>query len=360
MLLLLDYASGQTTKGKTDWLDIESARRAPPQSRKGRERFMKIVMTDIGGFPGFDLEANIAKENGFDFACLNTKDEAAIIEGARDADGLVVVYAQITEKIIASLDRCKIIVRTGIGYNNIDVDAATRKGIMVANVPDYCAGEVADHAMALLLSLVRKVTFLTGQVRKEKWSFIEAKPIPRLSETTLGLYGCGSIAQGVARRARAFDISVVGFDPYLPDAVFDEAGIKKLGSLDELYAASDFISLHAPLTPETQRIINGNALRKMKKTALIVNTARGPLIDHDALLEALKQGVIAGAALDVTEQEPPVFPLPLAALDNVLITPHAAYYSESSEPELRAKAVREVIRTLTEGKPKFWINQPEK
>ncbi|MDR2451841.1 MAG: C-terminal binding protein [Candidatus Accumulibacter sp.] len=321
---------------------------------------MKIVMTDIGGFPGFDLETDIAQESGFEFACLNTREEEAIIEGARDADGLVVVYAQITEKVIASLDRCKIIVRTGIGYNNIDVEAATRKGIMIANVPDYCAGEVADHAMALLLSLARKVTFLTGQVRKGKWSFLEAKPIPRLSETTLGLYGCGNIAQGVARRAQAFDIAVVGFDPYLPDAAFDRSGIKRVGSLQELYAASDFISLHAPLTPETRHVIDRDALRRMKKTAVIVNTARGPLIDHDALLEALQQGVIAGAALDVTEEEPPVFPLPLAALDQVLITPHVAYYSESSEPELRAKAVREVIRTLTEGKPKFWVNAPKK
>ncbi|MDR0576511.1 MAG: C-terminal binding protein [Candidatus Accumulibacter sp.] len=315
-------------------------------------------MTDIGGFPGFDLEAKIAKEKGFEFACLNTGNEEAIIRGAGDADGLVVVYAQITERIISSLERCKVIVRTGIGYNNIDVEAASRRGIMVANVPDYCAGEVADHAMALLLSLVRKVTFLSSQVKKEKWSFIDAKPIPRLSETTLGLYGCGNIAQGVARRAQAFDIAVCGFDPYLPDAVFARAGIRKMNSPDELYAASDFISLHAPLTPETHHVIDENALRKMKRTAIIVNTARGPLIDHDGLHRALKEGVIAGAALDVTEREPPVFPLPLNELDNVLITPHAAYYSESSEPELRAKAMQEAIRTLTEGKPKFWVNAP--
>jgi D-3-phosphoglycerate dehydrogenase len=320
---------------------------------------MKIVMTDIGGFPGFDLETKIAKENGFDFECLNTREEEAIIRGTADADGLVVVYAQITEKIISSLNKCKIIVRTGIGYNNIDVEAASRKGIMVANVPDYCAGEVADHAMALLLSLVRKVTFLAGQVRREKWSFIEAKPIPRLSETTLGLYGCGNIAQGVARRAQAFDIEVRGFDPYLPDAVFAKAGIGRVNSLDELCAVSDFISLHAPLTAETQHIVNWDALKKMKKTAVIVNTARGPLIDHGDLYRALKEGVIAGAALDVTEQEPPEFPLSLNELDNVLITPHAAYYSESSEPELRTKAVQEVIRTLTEGKPKFWVNAPK-
>jgi D-3-phosphoglycerate dehydrogenase len=214
--------------------------------------------------------------------------------------------------------------------------------------------------MALLLSLVRKITFLAGQVKKENWSFLEAKPIPRLSETTLGLYGCGNIAQGVARRAQAFDIKVCGYDPYLPDAVFEKAGIQKVGTLDELYACSDYLSLHAPLTPETTHIIDQGALQKMKKTAIIVNTARGPLIDHDALYQAIKQKTIAGAALDVTEQEPPSFPLALNEFDNVLITPHTAYYSESSEPELRTKAVQEIIRTFKEGRPKFWVNAPKK
>ncbi|MDR1827412.1 MAG: C-terminal binding protein, partial [Methylobacteriaceae bacterium] len=245
-------------------------------------------MTDIGGFPGFDLEEKLAKEKGFDFACLKTTNEDELIKGTADADGLVVVYAQITEKIISSLKNCKVIVRTGIGYNNIDVEAASRKGIMVANVPDYCKGEVADHAMALLLSLVRKVTFLSGQVKGGKWSFIDAKPIPRLSETVLGLYGCGNIAQEVARRAQAFDISVQGYDPYAPEAVFSKNNIKKIASLDELFATSDFISLHAPGTPETKHAINKDSLGKMKKTAVIVNTARGPLVNQADLYDALK------------------------------------------------------------------------
>ncbi|MCC8193160.1 MAG: C-terminal binding protein, partial [Deltaproteobacteria bacterium] len=188
----------------------------------------KIVMTDLGGFPDFATEEGIAKQKGFDFVCLKTTDENAIIAGAKDADGLIVVYAPITEKIINALDKCKIIVRTGIGYNNIDIDAASRKGIMVANVPDYCQGEVADHTMALLLTLVRKVAFLNNQVKNNNWSFIEAKPIPRLAETTLGLYGCGSIARAVAKRAQAFDITVQGFDPYLPDDVYAQMNIKKV------------------------------------------------------------------------------------------------------------------------------------
>jgi D-3-phosphoglycerate dehydrogenase len=164
----------------------------------------------------------------------------------------------------------------------------------------------------------------------------------------------------VARRAQAFDISVQGYDPYAPDAVFSKNNIKKVASLDELFASSDFISLHAPGTPETKHAINKDSLGKMKKTAVIVNTARGPLVNQADLYDALKNGVIAGAALDVTDPEPPAFPLPLAELPNVLITPHAAYYSEASEPELRTKAVLEVIRTLTEGKPKFWVNPPKK
>jgi Phosphoglycerate dehydrogenase and related dehydrogenases len=316
----------------------------------------KIVMTDLGGFPGFAIEEGIAKENGFDFVCLKTTKEEEIIAGAKDADGLIVVYAPITETIINALDKCKIIVRTGIGYNNIDIEAASRKGIMVANVPDYCQGEVADHTMALLLSLVRKVTFMNSQVKKQNWSILEAKPIPRLAETVLGLYGCGSIAQAVAKRAKAFDITVQGFDPYLPDEVYAKLGIKKVDA-DTLFATSDFISVHAPLTPETQQVIRMENLKKMKKTAVVINTARGPLVNTDDLYKALKEGIIAGAGLDVLDPEPPTFPLNLSELENAIVTPHAAYYSDSSEPELREKATREVVRTLTEGQPKFWLNK---
>jgi D-3-phosphoglycerate dehydrogenase len=317
----------------------------------------KIVMTDLATLPDSSIEAGIAQEKGYDFVCLNTRDEDALAAGAADADALLVVYATITEKVIAALQRCKIIVRTGIGYNNIDVDAATRKGIMVANVPDYCQGEVADHTLALLLSFARKVTFLNGQVKKQKWGVTPARPIPRLAETSLGLYGCGSIAQAVAKRAQSFGIKVRGFDPYLPDAAFAALGIEKAAHSDELFSSCDFISLHAPLTPETTHIINKDTLNKMKKTAVLINTARGPLVNTDDLYAALKAGVIAGAALDVLETEPPVFPLPLAELDNVLLTPHAAYYSDASEPELRQKSVLEAIRTLTEGRPKFWLNR---
>lgn len=316
----------------------------------------KIVMTDLGGFPDFAIEQGIAKEKGYEFACLKTTKEDEIIAGAKDADGLIVVYAQITEKVINALDKCKIIVRTGIGFNNIDIEAASKKGIMVANVPDYCQGEVADHTMALLLTLVRKTAFMSNQVKKENWSFSEAKPIPRLAETTLGLYGCGSIAQAVAKRAQAFDITVQGFDPYLPDEVFAKLNIKKVDA-DTLFATSDFISLHAPLTPETQHIVNMTTLKKMKKNAVIVNTARGPLVNADDVCKALEEGVIAGAGLDVLETEPPAFPLNLSKLESAIVTPHAAYYSDSSEPELRQKATLEVIRTLTEGKPKFWLNK---
>lgn len=316
----------------------------------------KIVMTDLGGFPDFAIEEALARKKGFDFVCLKAADEDAIIAGAKDANGLIVVYAQITEKILRALDACKIIVRTGIGYNNIDMDAASRRGIMVANVPDYCQGEVADHTMALLMTLVRKVVFLNSKLKERNWSFIEAKPIPRLAETTLGLYGCGSIAQAVAKRAQAFGITVQGFDPYLPDVVFATLGIRKVEA-ETLFASSDFISLHAPLTPETRHVVNLDTMRTMKKTAVIINTARGPLINSDDVYTALKEGIIAGVGLDVLETEPPTFPLALSELENAIITPHAAYYSDASEPELRRKATEEVIRTLNEGKPKFWLNK---
>jgi D-3-phosphoglycerate dehydrogenase len=316
----------------------------------------KIVMTDLGGFPDTDLEEKLAGEKGYDFVCLKTTGEEELLAGAADADGLLVVYAQITERLINALGKCKIIVRAGIGYNNVDVEAASRRRIMFANVPDYCQGEVADHTMALLLTLTRKTAFLNNQVRKRNWSFNAARPIPRLAETTLGLYGCGSIARAVAQRARSFGIAIQGFDPYLPDELFAGLGIKKVDA-DTLFATSDFLSLHAPLTPETRHVVNAESLKKMKKNAVLINTARGPLVNLDDVCAALKQGVIAGAGLDVLETEPPAFPLALSELDNAVITPHSAYYSDSSEPELRQKAMQEAIRVLAGGRPKFWLNQ---
>lgn len=291
---------------------------------------------------------------------LSSKTEASVfLNEGRDCDAMLVVYAPVGAEVIEGLSRCKVIVRTGIGYNNIDLDAATRKGIMVANVPDYCIDEVADHTMALFLAGIRKINFLNSRVKAGVWNVNEAKPVPRLRGKVYGLLGCGAIGQKVAERAAAFGMEVVGYDPFVPEDVLARSGIRRIGDLDSFLATVDALSLHMPLTEDTHHIINRKNLEKMKNSAYVINTSRGPLVDEKELYGALLDDVIAGAALDVLEKEPPEGVPDLAKLPNVIITPHAAFFSEESVPELRRKAAQEIVRTLSEGRPKFWVNKKQ-
>jgi Phosphoglycerate dehydrogenase and related dehydrogenases len=316
----------------------------------------KVLMTD-NMLKNTSIEETIFAQHGIEFAVASSSDPAVIAVEGKDCDALLNIYSDIPASAIASLDKCKAIVRMGIGYNTIDVDAAADKGIMVANVPDYCLDEVADHTWALALSLVRKVSFLNKKVAEGVWNVNLAKPIPRLRGLTMSLFGFGNIAQRVASRAQAFGLNVIAYDPYMPKEVFEKAGVAPVETLDELFAAADILSLHAPLTEGTKHAVNAAAFARMKDTAYVINTSRGPLIDEEALTKALADKQIAGVALDVLTAEPPVFPLPLCEFDNVIVTPHAAFYSESATPDLRRCAAEEVVRTLTEGKPKNWVNR---
>lgn len=289
---------------------------------------------------------------------LSSKPDAAtLIEEGRDCDAMLVVYAQVDADVINSLTHCKVIVRAGIGFNNVDIEAATRAGIMVANVPDYCLDEVADHTLALFLAVARKTCFMNSQVAGGTWNIADAKPIPRLRGKVFGLFGCGAIGQQVGHRAAAFGMEVVGYDPYAPEAVLSSNGIRRISDFGEFLASVDVLSLHVPLTDETHHIINRRSMEKMKPTAYVINTSRGGLIDEIELYEALEQGVIAGAGLDVLEVEPPPQAPALSGRANVVMTPHAAFFSEDSVAELRRKASREIIRTLQEGEPRFCINR---
>jgi D-3-phosphoglycerate dehydrogenase / 2-oxoglutarate reductase len=317
----------------------------------------KVVMTDCI-FPDQDIERGELAAIDAELVLASGTDAETLAREARDCDALLNVYAQVPAEVIGSLERCKVIVRTGIGINTIDLDAANSKGIMVANVPDYCQDEVADHTMALFLALSRKLIHLNGEVRNSNWSFAGAKPIERLSVGTFGLFGLGSIAQGVARRAKSFGMKVIAYDPFIPAEVFAAHGVERVEDFDRLLAEADVLSLHAPLTDETHHIINGEALAKMKPGAYLVNTSRGPLIDEDALFRALSDGIIAGAGLDVLADEPPTFPVALLTLANVIVTPHAAFYSEQSNDELRSKSAKEIARTLIDGEPAHWVNRP--
>ena len=259
-------------------------------------------------------------------------------------------FAQVTAKVINSLAKCTMILRTGIGVNTIDTDAATAKKIKVCYVPDYCRDEVADHTLALMLSATRKISFLDKRLREGVWKAVEAGFVPRLGNCTFGLLGFGGIAQRVAKRILAFGMGVLAYDPYLSDEVFASAGVSRAAKYDEIFSKSDVISLNLPLTAETKYIINAENIAKMKDRVFIINTARGPLIKEDDLIKALKSGKVCAAGLDVFEDEPLPANSELRSLDNVVLTPHSAFYSSASLPELRAKSLDEVMREL-EGRP---------
>jgi D-3-phosphoglycerate dehydrogenase len=288
----------------------------------------------------------------FRTALCRTEEEVAAV--CKDADGLIVTYAKVGRMALAAMPRLRIIVRTGVGYDTLDVPAASERKVMVANVPDYCVGEVADHTMALLLSWWRRIGELDQQVRTKGWG-LPVKPVLRLEGRTIGLLGLGRMGQAVAVRARGFGLRLLAWDPYVPQAVFASLGVQP-ASLEDLCRASDILSIHSPLTHETQGIISDKTLRLMKPTAVVVNTARGGLINTDDLVVAIREGRIAGAALDVVELEPLPLDHPIRSLPRVLLTPHAAWYSESSEPELRRRAARIVAQGLKGERPASLLN----
>ncbi len=263
-------------------------------------------------------------------------------------------YAKITAEMIRQMTRCRIISRFGIGVDNVDIAAATAKGIVVTKVPDYCIDEVSDHAMALLLAVVRKIPFANARAHAGRWEMPAVVPIHRLRGSTLGLVGFGRIPQLVAPKAKSFGLKVMTYDPYIPQEVTDRAGVEKV-EFAELVKRSDYISIHSPLMPETHHLFNAAVFAQMKPTAYLVNTARGPIVDEDALAHALDAGQLAGAALDVLSQEPPTSS-PLFGRDNVVLTPHTSFYSVESLVELQTKAADEVVRVLTGQPPRNPVN----
>ncbi|MEE2760844.1 MAG: C-terminal binding protein [Pseudomonadota bacterium] len=275
-----------------------------------------------------------------------------ILAVAADAEALLVTYSQISAEVIAGLGNCKVIGRFGIGIDNIDIPAATEKGITVTYAPVYCLDEVSDHTMALLLSLARKVTYGANLVTDGRWEMPAVVPIHRLKRRTLGLVGLGNIPQALVPKAQAFGINVIASDPYCPDDVFQRMGVERV-EFDGMLARSDYVSVHAPLTPETEKMFNADAFRKMKSTAFLINTARGPLVDVDDLASALDAGELAGAALDVLPSEPPEDDNPVVGRPDVILTPHTAFYSEDALLDLQTTVASDVSRVLSGDEPKY-------
>lgn len=300
-------------------------------------------------FPSLETERRKLAEIGADLIEAPGTSEEEIVGAARDADGMLVCYAEITRKVIESLEKCRVIGRYGIGVNNIDLEAATEKGIQVANVPDYCVDEVSDHALALLLACARKIPQLDRTVKEGRWDFREQRPMFRVRGRTLGLVGFGKIARALAHKAQALGFKVVAYDPYVAEDEARARGVALVG-LQELLSTADFVSVHAPLTRETRGLLGERELSWMKPTAYVINTARAEVVDEGALRRALVEGRIAGAALDVLAGERSDTGDPLVAMDRVILTPHCAFYSEESLQELQLRAVEEVVRGL-KGEP---------
>ena len=272
-----------------------------------------------------------------------------VLAAARDADAILVTYAKLPGELLRQLRRCKAIGRFGLGVDNIDIPAALELGITVTYVPDYCMQEVSDHAMALLLALARKIPQSNALVQTGRWEMSPMVPIHRLSGRVLGLVGFGNIPRALAPKAKAFGLRVVAHDPYVAQPVLAAAGVEGV-SFDRLLEISDFVSIHAPLVPATRDLFSAEAFRKMKQGACLINSARGPLVNEEALVSALESGQLAGAALDVVAVEPLPKDSRLIGRDNVILTPHTAFYSVEALNELQTKCAADVARVLS-GEP---------
>ncbi len=313
-----------------------------------------VAVTD-SVFPSLEPEQRVLAPLGVELRPGQCRSEEEIIELTRGVDAVLNCYAKMTARVIEKLNRCKIIARYGIGVDNVDLVAATRAGILVTNVPDYCIDEVSDHALALLLALARHIVLADGAVREGRWDVVAHTGIRRLHGQTLGLLGFGKIARALAAKAKPLGMRLLIYDPYVDSEVTSGYGAEVV-DFESLLGESDVISIHVPLSPQTRGLIGKSELARMKPTAFLINTSRGGIVDEQALAEALKAGRIGGAALDVLSVEPPPLDHPLRKLPNVILTPHLAFYSRESVVELQTKAAEEVARALKGEPPRSPVN----
>jgi D-3-phosphoglycerate dehydrogenase len=322
-----------------------------------QRRVFRVVLTD-GALPGDGrLERELLAQSGLDVVlerheCRDPGELRRICEGA---DALVVSFAQVPAAVIDAMPGCRIIAFMATGYDSVDLEHATSRGIAVTNAGPYCSNEVADHAMALLLMLARRIPDLCDGVRRGAWSSSVCGSPGTLREQTLGIVGLGRIGSRVALRAAAFGLTIIATDPNVDRSAMELLGVEK-GDLAELLTRSDYVTLHCSLTSETRTMIDARALSLLKPTAYFVNTARGECVETRALVKALEQGDLAGAALDVVAPEPLPAGHPLLALPNVVLTPHAAFHSQRSINALRAAPFAAVAEALAGREPPFIVN----
>ncbi len=303
----------------------------------------------------YSYEKRIVERGGGRLCFAHCQTENDIIEQCSDAHALLLRQTPVGEKAFRALKNLRVVSRYGVGYDNVDVSAATRTGVLVTIVPDYCIQEVADHAAALLLSAIRRIALKDRLVRQGQWDMGSRYPLFRTCGKIVGLVGYGKTAREVRKRLSGFPFRFAACDPYVDEAVFKDDDTMKL-SFSTLVLVSDFISIHVPLTAETNRLFDLTTFRKMRRNAILVNTSRGPIVDSRALYTALKERFIGGAALDVYDKEPFDASSPLAGLDSVVLSDHAAWYSVESQAELQRRTALEAMRALNGSMPGHPVN----
>jgi D-3-phosphoglycerate dehydrogenase len=315
----------------------------------------KVLVTDYV-WPSVEPERAVLARAGAELVVAPDGSEETLAELARDVDGILTCFEKVTEKVLRAAEKCLVVGRYGVGVDNIDVATATELGIVVTYVPDYCVDEVADHVIALLLAWNRRIVLFDRATKTRGWGAEGlGMRIMRLRGKTLGVVGLGRIGRAVAARARAFGMDVLAYDPFLSDDAIAQAGATG-SDLPALLRGSDFVTLHSPLVPETTGLIGKSELESMRPEAFLINAARGPLIDEDALYDALTTGQIAGAGLDVLVDLAPPPDHRLAQLDNVIVTPHTAFFSQEAVLELEERAAGEVAHVLRGQMPDNVVN----
>ena len=315
----------------------------------------KVLLTDYV-WPSVEPERAVLAKAGADLIVAPDGNEDTLAALAKDVDGILTCFALVTDKVLQAAESCVVVGRCGVGVDNIAVETATEMGMLVTYVPDYCVDEVSDHAMALLLAWNRRIVLFDGSVKTSGWGSVPlTMRMMRLRGKKLGIIGFGRIGRALCAKAQAFGLEVLAYDPYVSSAAAAQHGAKMV-SMPALLGESDFVSLHSPLTAETRDLMGASELALMKPDAFLINVARGPLIDEDALYHALKDRRIAGAGLDVLVDAAPPPTHPLLTLDNLLVTPHVAFFSQESILELEERAAGEVARVLKGLMPENLVN----
>jgi len=313
----------------------------------------KVLVTDHV-FADLETERSLLEPHGVELTLADEVDEDSLVAAVADAEGMLVCYAKVPEAVVeAAADAgVKVISRYGIGFDNIDIDAATRRGIVVTYVPDYCLDEVADHTLGLLLGLTRGIVDADRDVRRGEWA-VPQGTVHRLQGRRLAVIGAGGIGRKVIARAQAFGFEIVAYDPFIEEWNLD---VERADTIEEAFAEADAITLHVPMSEENRHMVSRGSIAKMNRAPVLVNTSRGPLVEMDAAAEALESGALSGVALDVTEEEPPPLDHPLRRHPRAILTPHMGFYSIEAQQELQRRAAEEVVRALTGEAPDRPVN----